>query len=398
MDDKEARQREAATRIAREQVTNAYASSSSSTSQNTSKMKDDTNIHVTKEEWERYHTAWQDYYQKYYCDYYTNAAKNYIAKEKLRQEREAAEREQALEEAKKLQGGAETAAIDGTGTASYLKRKIQERAGDEAVRMKRRKKIAPIIAGAIVMLVFLFLQYNRMIFAPIAAYVSPGEAPTDKIEAIDPTVSGGEISPDPKIIIPKINVNVPVAFGIDASEVDNAMMYGVAHYRVPGASAFPGEIGNTVITGHSAGDIYSNLPYKYIFSGLERLSEGDLIYINYNSVRYTYKITKFEVVEPSNVQALVYTTDKPMLTLITCTPLGTSRYRLLVTAEQIAPSYEHASSSEPAIETEVVETMPANEKTFFEKIWDWLTRGEQKAHKKSPILVGDFCSRLAIIR
>jgi sortase A len=152
------------------------------------------------------------------------------------------------------------------------------------------------------------------------------------------------------------------------------MNNGVAHYRIAGASAYPGEIGNFVITGHSAGDIYSSNPYKYIFSGLERLEDGDLIYVNYNSVRYTYQVIKKEVVEPSNVAALVVETNRPLLTLVTCTPLGTSRYRLLVTAEQISPNTDGAIEAEKytPVTTES-EVLPANEPSFFEGVWNFLT-------------------------
>lgn len=134
----------------------------------------------------------------------------------------------------------------------------------------------------------------------------------------------------------------------------------------------PGQIGNLVISGHSAGDIYSSNPYKFIFSGLERLENGDLIYVNYNSIRYTYRMTKSEVVEPNNVAALIYATDKPMLTLITCTPLGTSRFRLLITAEQISPAYE-SNGEQPTVpenpDLDDSTQMPANEPSFFENIW-----------------------------
>ena len=205
------------------------------------------------------------------------------------------------------------------------------------------------------------------------AYVSPGNSPASEIEAIDPTITQ-TVSSEPRLIIPKLNIDVPIHFSIPLSDVMASMNNGVAQYRIPGASAYPGEIGNLVITGHSAGDIYSSNPYKYIFSGLERLNDGDLIYVNYNSIRYTYKVTKKEVVEPSDVAALVVDTDKPILTLVTCTPLGTSRYRLLVTAEQISPDYDTAEKSEdlPTIDQNS-DIMPSNEPSFFEGIWNWLT-------------------------
>ena len=91
-------------------------------------------------------------------------------------------------------------------------------------------------------------------------------------------------------------------------------------------------------------------------------------------MRYTYSVVQKETVEPSNIGALVYSTTKPMLTLITCTPLGTSRYRLLVTAEQISPSTDEAGASvDINPDTSNATAMPANEPSFFENIWNWAT-------------------------
>ena len=184
-----------------------------------------------------------------------------------------------------------------------------------------------------------------------------------------------KVSAENKLIIPKLNVDVPIRFGVGVDGVMSAMNNGVAHYQIAGASAYPGEIGNFVITGHSAGDIYSSNPYKFIFSGLERLEEGDIIYVHYNSVRYTYKMVRSETIEPTEVSKLIYETDKPMLTLVTCWPLGTSRYRLLITAEQISPSYEGATVADDNFEYEFKEdeSLPENEETFFTRIWNWLT-------------------------
>ena len=66
------------------------------------------------------------------------------------------------------------------------------------------------------------------------------------------------------------------------------------------------------------------------------------------------------------------------MTLITCTPLGTSRYRLLVTGEQISPSYEGATEQKPEQPKQEdgennEESLPSNEPSFFEGIWNWLT-------------------------
>lgn len=294
------------------------------------------NTATTDEEWKKYHSAWQDYYKNYYSEYYAKAAQTYLATEKMKNERVA------------------------TG---------------QVQRARRTRKLIPAFIVLFIILAGLFLQYNRLIFAPIMAYIVPKtDEVTTNLTAVDPTITQ-TVSAEPRLIIPKLNVDVPVSFDIHYDDVMEAMNHGVAHFSIPGANALPGQIGNLVISGHSAGDIYSSNPYKFIFSGLERLVPGDLIYINYNSTRYTYQITGDQTVEPNNVAALIYPTDKPILTLITCTPLGTSRYRLLVTAEQINPSY---SDSEIAEESPADSnnnnsdnaTMPANSPSFFENIWN----------------------------
>lgn len=316
---------------------NSPAASTPTESSNPSALKDvPVDQAAVNAEWQKYHSAWQDYYKNYYSEYYAKAAQTYLATEKMKNERVA------------------------TG---------------QVQRARRTRKLIPAFIVLFIILAGLFLQYNRLIFAPIMAYIVPKtDEVTTNLTAVDPTITQ-TVSAEPRLIIPKLNVDVPVSFDIHYDDVMEAMNHGVAQFSIPGANALPGQIGNLVISGHSAGDIYSSNPYKFIFSGLERLVPGDLIYINYNSTRYTYQITGDQTVEPDNVAALIYPTDKPILTLITCTPLGTSRYRLLVTAEQINPSY---SDSEIAEESPADSnnnnsdnaTMPANSPSFFENIWN----------------------------
>lgn len=325
----------------------------------------------TAPDWQKYHSAWQNYYQKYYSEYYSKAAKSYLENEK---EKQAAGAKGAVLE--NPEQPVDPSDEEEQGIIKSLKSTVRKRALAVKKPSKRFRKFIPLFAGALVVLIVLFLQYNRLIFAPIMAYVSPGNSDDTGISALDPTISTA-VSGDNRLIIPKLNVDVPVNFGIsnDTATINMAMENGVAQFSIPGASAMPGQIGNLVITGHSAGDIYSNNQYKFIFSGLERLAAGDLVYIDYQGTRYTYSVTKQEVVEPTNVAALVYETSKPMLTLITCTPLGTSRYRLLVTAEQVNPT-PNGSTQEYVDDGSVYnsdETMPENEPTFFERIWKWLT-------------------------
>ena len=366
-----------------------------------------------KMDWQNYHSAWQNYYQKYYSEYYAKAAKSYVETEKTELNNQYEKRNQigqlALDSQKRLlenlqnpkpknlettEQNLETSETKSTDTPpslesihvktieATLKERIQKKASSSFQLSKKHRKFIPIFAGVFTVLFILFLQYNRLIFAPIMAYIAPGNSNDTEITAIDPTITAAPTA-EPKLIIPKLNVDVPAHFNIanDTATIDNAMNHGVAQFKIPGADALPGQVGNLVISGHSAGDIYSNNQYKFIFSGLERLQDNDLIYVNYNSVRYTYKVTKKQTVEPTDVAALVYPTSKPILTLITCTPLGSDRYRLLVTAEQVSPTYEEKAVSTPTNTDSTAalpgnntsSEMPANEKPFFQKIWGFLT-------------------------
>ena len=366
-----------------------------------------------KMDWQNYHSAWQNYYQKYYSEYYAKAAKSYVETEKTELNNQYEKRNQigqlALDSQKRLlenlqnpkpknlettEQNSETSETKSTDTPpslesihvktieATLKERIQKKASSSFQLSKKHRKFIPIFAGVFTVLFILFLQYNRLIFAPIMAYIAPGNSNDTEITAIDPTITAAPTA-NPKLIIPKLNVDVPAHFNIanDTATIDNAMNHGVAQFKIPGADALPGQVGNLVISGHSAGDIYSNNQYKFIFSGLERLQDNDLIYVNYNSVRYTYKVTKKQTVEPTDVAALVYPTSKPILTLITCTPLGSDRYRLLVTAEQVSPAYEEKAVSAPTSADSTTalpgnnasSEMPANEKPFFQKIWGFLT-------------------------
>jgi sortase A len=374
----EARQRQTAADIARKKVLAAYSSSTTFSSQAQTAQQTTQNVGTyknspintapTNQDLQKYHSAWQNYYQKYYNDYYAKAAKQYIEAEKLKNER--LKHDQKVFDAEKL----DPAATDNKIISNTLKQTIQKKASSNFKFKKSHKKFIPIFAGVFVVLLVLFLQYNRMIFAPIMAYIAPGNVSDDGIAAVDPTINTA-VSDTNKLIITKLNIDVPVHFGIsnDTKTVNDAMEHGVAHFIVPGANAFPGQVGNTVITGHSAGDVYSANQYKFIFSGLERLVEGDLIYIDYNKVRYTYRMVGRKTVEPTDVASLKYNGDKKMLTLITCWPLGTSRYRLLISAEQISPTTETNPAGQNQTPANNSNEMPKNENTFFENIWNGVT-------------------------
>ncbi|MBP5634382.1 sortase [Candidatus Saccharibacteria bacterium] len=338
---------------------------------------------IKTEDWRKYHSAWQDYYQKYYGEYYGKAARDYIARERMKYERDAALRaakDKAEAERKMITSNAAANEKDSKAVQADFKAKIQEKVSRRAKKVRKSRHFVPILVGSIILVLGLMFQYNQVIVANVVAFMSPGGSEVNDITAIDPTVSAN-VHEKPTLMIPKLNVEVPIVFGskTDVKSMNVAMSNGVANFKITGASAAPGEIGNFVVSGHSAGNIYQQSDYKFIFSGLTRMKAGDLIYTDYGRQRYTYRVVGSTVVDPSDVAALrKIATDhpgKPMITLITCTPLGTSKYRLLVYGEQIHPSYEGAEEPDPTPvqEEEKIESMPKNEDSPLEQFWKWLT-------------------------
>lgn len=309
---------------------------------------------IQPDQWSRYHSAWQEYYQKYYERYYVAQMHQALAANQTARTDSAAEPNEPLSRREAM---------------SDLKSRLLDKLRHHAGTVRRSKHFVPIVAALSVMLVFLFLQYNRVIFANVQAYISPGNVnPANFI--VDPNTSL-TVGPDPKLIIPKINVDVPVIYDTtpDYDSQMAAMQNGVAYFGIPGANSKPGQVGNTVLSGHSSNDIIDKGDYKFIFARLDQIDKGDSIYVNYQGKRYTYTVTKKAVVAPTDVQALVYPTTKPVLTLITCTPLGTSLNRLLVTAEQVSPDPSAAAAAPTPSSNASATTIPGNSPTFLQRLF-----------------------------
>ena len=319
--------------------------------------------------WQQYHSAWQQYYQQYYQRYYVQQL--HVQRQQL-----AAEKAQAAAEP------SEQKIITGTDPTALQKKQVTQlkddllgKVKDRAKKVRRSHHFMPIMSALTVGLIFLFLQYNRVFFAQVKAYVSPGSVVNESDTVlVDPTANVN-VGAEPKLIIPKINVNIHVVYNITSLEdgpVQEGLNHGVVHYKLPGANALPGQIGNTVMLGHSSNDIFDPGDYKFAFVLLDRLQAGDIAYVHYEGKRYIYRVTDKKVISPTEFNALQVNNGKPMLTLVTCTPPGTALKRLLVFAEQISPdpataqqgSNDNASSNEPG-------NLPGNSPTLLDRIHDF---------------------------
>lgn len=146
-----------------------------------------------------------------------------------------------------------------------------------------------------------------------------------------------------RIIIPKIGKNVPVVdVPTDAlqkgdwerleNDIQTALKDGVVHYP---STAHPGQIGNVFITGHSSYYLWDPGKYKDVFVRLHDMDVGDEFTIFWNQDVYHYRIRERKVVAPEETSVLKQPNHERIATLMTCTPIGTAKNRLVLVAEQI---------------------------------------------------------------
>ena len=331
----------------------------------------------------RYHEAWRGYYQKFYEQYY--------AAEMARREQELQQQFAKMKPSELnnnfsrnfLGAAAGTAAanlhdkgtIEGEENArisemNQLRYDILSRVKKSAKKVKKSRHFIPAIAAIVVILAICFIQFNGVIFANVANFVSPGS--TSGQDIIVGTGLNQAVSKSPQVIIPKINVQAPVQYGLtDLSEsaAQTALENGPIHYPVEGATAVPGQRGNIVVLGHSSADWFEPGNYKFIFVQLDRLNAGDLFYLDYQGVRYTYRVDRTEIIAPTQIGALNLGTDKPYATLVTCDPPGTATNRLLVIGEQINPDPTSSNEVQTTSTSETANQITGTPPTLLEKIF-----------------------------
>lgn len=151
--------------------------------------------------------------------------------------------------------------------------------------------------------------------------------------------------PDDRILIPRIGQNVPVIrvptdmllrkdWAALEKQIQEALRYGVVHF--PG-TAYPGDDGNVVITGHSSYFPWDPGRFKDVFALLHQVDVGDKVVVYHEQEKFEYVVYEKKVVKPSQVEVLTQSGEN-RLTLITCTPVGTDLNRLVVFARPVSKS------------------------------------------------------------
>lgn len=138
------------------------------------------------------------------------------------------------------------------------------------------------------------------------------------------------------LVIPKIGVAAQIIFptSTNLAVLEKAVDRGPTHYP---DSALPGENGNVFIFGHSTGRPVVKNPAFTVFTNLHKLAIGDEIIVRSFRIKYIYRVSSVEVVNPDETKVYL-ASAKPKLTLSTCWPVGSPTNRTVVEAEFLGKS------------------------------------------------------------
>lgn len=111
------------------------------------------------------------------------------------------------------------------------------------------------------------------------------------------------------IKIDAVDINLPVYYG-DTLEL---LSYGIGQYA---GSYFPGEGGTVVLAGHNDPGYFENLL---------KIKQGDKVVLNTSYGEFNYIIDNFKIVNENDIESFPIQTEKEMLIMYTCYPLGVGK-------------------------------------------------------------------------
>jgi sortase A len=220
----------------------------------------------------------------------------------------------------------------------------------EARRAARAAKESPaVIASRVAGEVFITLGVLMLLFVTyqlwwtnVLAHQQAGGAANNLQKQWegekDPSRDPGAFSPGQGfaiMYIPKLDVKAPIAEGIDKHKVLDKGMIG--HYSGDLETAMPWDKkGNFALAAHrnTHGE-----PFRYV----NKLVPGDKVVVETESTYYTYEVTSMlPSTPPSNISVIKpvptgsgFTKPGRYITLTTCTPEFTSKYRLIVWGKMV---------------------------------------------------------------
>ncbi|HSH17767.1 MAG TPA: sortase [Candidatus Saccharimonadales bacterium] len=240
---------------------------------------------------------------------------------------------------------------------------------------RTRRRLQSLAFGAVTSLVvtgiFLFGFFNEVVITP---FIQPSTAAAETPIIVDQTAKVPVN--EQKIIIPRINVEIPVDYSQTTTSeraIELALDKGIVHYPT---TVKPGQAGNAAFFGHSSNNIFNPGKYKFAFVLLNKLIPKDVFYLTYEGKTYAYQVVSRRIVKPTEVGVLGPVEGyASTATLITCNPPGTSINRLVVVGQQISP--DPAGNTAPVVPTAVAvpsepadsDNLPGNGPSLWSRLW-----------------------------
>ncbi len=163
--------------------------------------------------------------------------------------------------------------------------------------------------------------------APLAivdSVIVPNQGASVQVAAVKKTTTTkpkAAVKPVNRLVVKSMNVDTPILEGKSGSTLNKGI------WHLPG-TANPDQIGNVVIAAHR----WKWLPTsKKSFYDIDKMKVGDPIELTWNGKVYHYKVTNIKTVTPDKIEVL-QNTGVAKLTLFSCAPLFSSKYRLVVEA------------------------------------------------------------------
>ena len=315
-------------------------------------------------------TEWHEYYQKL-----SETEKHEVWQEFYHEQAQEKKRNEQAKQTEEAQQKREQAAPAHASTRQRRSTHHKPHMAASTINAYRFKKshhvkslLFGIGMGLTVVFILLFGFFNERFIVP---FIRPNQNVSATPIIVDPN-STGPVGPESKIIIPKINVEAPVVYDvktIEEKDVQEGLERGVVHYAT---TPNPGEVGNSVIFGHSSGNILNKGKYKFAFILLRSLEVNDTFIVQKDGKRYVYKIYNEYVTSPTDFSVLGPTDRDSTMTLITCDPPGTSSNRLIIQAEQIFPDpAANAKSSAPKGNIGQPDELPSNSISLWQRLVNW---------------------------
>lgn len=205
-------------------------------------------------------------------------------------------------------------------------------------RMSKSK----LISIALVIFGVISIGYLSLLYIPIALVEAKYQSLTliEKLSGkrsfrslIIPELELGDpVLRTASIEIPSLYIKEPVVFDVDPANKNNysqALQKGIAHAQKTG---YPGEGGLGYYFAHSSSPELIT-QYNAVFYLLNKLEDGDEIYVWRDDKKYVYTVFKKEITKPSYIDFVTDVYDDETIVLQTCWPPGTTSQRLLVFAE-----------------------------------------------------------------